>query len=270
MKRLIYISGVLFSLQVQAQEVWDEVDSLLMAEGYDLSDTAYQYEIENDILSYLPEDTSAKHLYKNGYAAIDKFAISVGPKHNDIGELSLALTSKFSSDADKVRSIFRWMTEYISYDCEMYHNMPEGKTYKNPTKQEWDAILVKEDKDLAKKTLKNKKGVCEGYSVLFVELCRASGIECEKVSGHVIKSNGAISGHAWNSVKIDGKSFLVDVTWASGYADKAVKVFTKEFDGFYYLTPSNEFIKTHLPDEDRNQFLPKPLTKQQFASINGK
>ena len=57
--------------------------------------------------------------------------------------------------------------------------------------------------------------VCEGYSKAFKYLCDQAGIECYLVTGTMSSSGTANSGsdnHMWNIVRLDGKSYLVDVT----------------------------------------------------------
>ncbi len=52
------------------------------------------------------------------------------------------------------------------------------------------------------------KALCEGYSRAFKLLCNKAGIECDLIVGTVEDT-----GHMWNSVNIDSKHSLVDVTW---------------------------------------------------------
>ena len=50
--------------------------------------------------------------------------------------------------------------------------------------------------------------VCEGYSNTFKLFMDMLGIECDIITG-----TAKAGGHAWNRVSIDGKYYLVDVTW---------------------------------------------------------
>ena len=47
-------------------------------------------------------------------------------------------------------------------------------------------------------------GVCDSYSKAYVLLCQAAGITIERATG---------SGHAWNTLMIDGKWYQADPTW---------------------------------------------------------
>lgn len=59
--------------------------------------------------------------------------------------------------------------------------------------------------------------VCEGYSKAFQYLCDLGGIECYTVTGYM---NGG--GHMWNTVVLDGKSYLVDITNCDGDENSAI------------------------------------------------
>ena len=64
--------------------------------------------------------------------------------------------------------------------------------------------------------------VCEGYAKSFKVICDLLGIPCVLIGGTVVQ-NGKIQGHMWNGVQINGKWYLMDVTWddtASGHTYK--------------------------------------------------
>ncbi|KSV58247.1 transglutaminase domain-containing protein [Acetivibrio ethanolgignens] len=54
----------------------------------------------------------------------------------------------------------------------------------------------------------DKRAVCEGYAKAYKYYMDRAGVPCEMVGG---RSRGV--GHAWNQVKIEGKWYMVDVTW---------------------------------------------------------
>lgn len=55
------------------------------------------------------------------------------------------------------------------------------------------------------------KVVCEGYAKAFQYLCDLGGLDCYTVTGQMGGGTGA-GPHMWNIVRLDGKSYLVDVT----------------------------------------------------------
>lgn len=56
--------------------------------------------------------------------------------------------------------------------------------------------------------LVNGKANCQGFTDAFYTLCRMAGLEAGKVTG---EANSAL--HVWNTVKIDNKWYMTDVTW---------------------------------------------------------
>ncbi len=66
----------------------------------------------------------------------------------------------------------------------------------------------------------HKKCVCEGYAETLRNALALKGIECRYVRGENIKTS---SNHAWNQVKIGGKWFNVDLTWAIEWIPDAIR-----------------------------------------------
>jgi transglutaminase/protease-like cytokinesis protein 3 len=207
-----------------------------------------------------------------GYEAADKHALNLDKKYKKIPELAEDLAAPFFSDEEKVRSIFIWITDNIAYNCPEFHSDKAQRvsfSYRTPGE-----LAEKRKKfyyEYATKVLKNRKGICEGYSVLFQELCLANGIPCEIVIGVAsdnVNKIGRLKGkknfstnHAWVKVKIGNDWFYADPTWASGYCDRAVKKFFKSYNPEYYLTPVDKLYPTHAVNEkqtgQRNSLLVK-------------
>ena len=63
--------------------------------------------------------------------------------------------------------------------------------------------------------LVEKKAVCEGYAESLQYLLQRAGIQSIEVFGYGITDpeTGAGENHAWNIVRIDGKYYLIDLTW---------------------------------------------------------
>ncbi len=155
------------------------------------------------------------------------------------------------NDFEKAWAIFKWITYNISYDT------------KN--------ILLKKDV-ASKKVLKRRVTICEGYSNLFADLADLAGLRSVVIPGHS-KGYGFVPGqpikvllnHAWNAVKIEGSWYLLDATWGAGHLNDN-KRFAKSFTPHYFLTPPEEFIYDHYPEEKRQQLLARPLTMDEYLS----
>ncbi len=58
--------------------------------------------------------------------------------------------------------------------------------------------------------VKNKMGVCDNYSALFVVLTRRIGLESYLVSGQVSKKGGGTTGHTWVIIKVGSEYYTFD------------------------------------------------------------
>jgi hypothetical protein len=167
-------------------------------------------------------------------------------------ELSQYLTDQCVTQHEKVRSIYTWIATNISYDKQFLH---EGQS---------------RNTQLADAVWDNRLAVCEGYAILFNSMCRASGIESRLIKGYVrefMDLELKLPNHAWNSVKIDGKWHLLDVTWASVNAESLHRneaanngLKTKYKLDHFFLVDPEKMIVTHLPED--------PYWQLQFNTID--
>jgi hypothetical protein len=164
--------------------------------------------------------------------------------------LAAYLIEPARDDREKAWSIYCWIADRIAYNAEA---LLAGKFPKDCS---------------AEAVLNSRLTVCEGYANLFLALCEEAKVEVVKVHGHCkgygyIRGDQATTNHAWNAIKLDGTWGLVDVTWGTGYLNSA-KEFTKRFDNFYFLTPPEEFIFSHLPETQKWQFLDPPVSREDY------
>lgn len=186
------------------------------------------------------------------FSALDKKTIEVAvPANVTVELLSQKLASLAVTDTDKVRVFYVWIAHNIAYDYQAYKsgNIPE---------QSPQAVL------------EQRKAVCQGYSELFYRLCKLNHIPCYVITGYS-KGFGYKPGkkftqtdHAWNAVKLNGKWYLIDVTWAAGYLN-ANNAFVKQFNEAYFLTLPEKFIFKHLPADPMWQLLPNPIDITLFS-----
>lgn len=138
---------------------------------------------------------------------------------------------QFTTEREKCRAIFRWITNNIKFDWSVKNDYKKDRT---------DPLIV----------YKTKKAVRAGYASLFKAMCEEAKIKCEYISGESITSNNYGS-HAWNIVKLDGVWYIMDVTWATGNTtDKLSSIKnTKIIDETWWMANYNEFIKSHKTDD---------------------
>lgn len=200
------------------------------------------------------------------YTIIDKYSSSVD--YIGLDSLANKLTAPFSNDSEKVRSIFYWITQHISYDVYQYHH---------PVTQHFGTLGFEDSAEAvsafcalnAEKVIEKRMGVCEDYADLFKALCDKNRIECVKISGYAKTDLDKIGkpideNHAWNAVKINGDWKLIDACWASGYTNTAITEFTKEFKEYYYCTPPEMFVLNHYPSDSNWQLTNRHISISDF------
>jgi len=100
------------------------------------------------------------------------------------------------TDFEKVAEISKWVHNNLEYD-----------------------LNYKDVNISASETLKNGKGVCSEYSVLFQGLARAIGFETRSVLGWVISQYDEpyeFQAHSWSEVKLGDYYIPIDSTWGEG------------------------------------------------------
>jgi hypothetical protein len=180
------------------------------------------------------------------YSKADSIAINFDPIFNSSQKLAIKLTKDLATEHEKFRVLFRWVTDHITYDYRQKSTDP-------------------------KQVLKKRGAVCSGYANLLQQLCKYAGIECEIVNGYAkvdeVNHIGKIDkpDHAWNSVKLYNKWYLVDATWAAGFVNK--RRFTKKFNEFYYLTNPDQFIYRHFPVAKKWTLSTKKINLKEFGKM---
>lgn len=198
-----------------------------------------------------------KTLKPDEFYSLDEYARKT-PKQNekDIKTLAEYLIKPATSDMEKVRVIFTWVTTHVRYDADAFNsgNYPDYS---------------------AENVLESKKAICEGYSNLFKALCEAAGLEAEKVTGYAkgygynIGDKFTDTDHAWNAVKIDNRWRLFDATWGSGFGTKknSKLVSTLKFEPYWFNVNPKAFIFTHFPLQSKWQLTGGSLTLDKYETM---
>jgi transglutaminase/protease-like cytokinesis protein 3 len=183
--------------------------------------------------------------------------------------LAQQLTLPYTTEKEKVESIFRWITDNISYQS----NSPiiRSKQNRKPLEDDDTSMVLKPlNERVAENVLRRREAVCDGYARLFKTLCDFAGIQSELVTGYATGYRTTIfrSNHTWNAVSIDSKWYLLDATWASGYINYRGE-YVKSYDARYFLTPPHLFIKDHYPEDMKwslmsNNYVPVEFKKSPF------
>jgi len=215
------------------------------------------------ILFFLPLRFFSQVGQTNFYT-IDSKVESIPVANTDT--LAKQLASLGKTDREKVRAIFRWITEHIDYNV-----MPFGQRKKIPRQfynepDDSNVALPPLNERIAAKILNTGVAFCDGYSRLFKTLCEHAGINAEVIYGYArTNSNRRFAvNHAWNSVYIDSTWYLLDVTWASGVISYGNE-YIRQYNDFYFLTPPSDFIRDHYPEDLQWTLLKDPPIYREYG-----
>jgi Transglutaminase-like superfamily len=156
----------------------------------------------------------------------------------NVAEIADAITSKFSSNEDKSRAIFYWIANNIAIDSKAVKQNDEK--YKLP-----------------EKVIELRKATPLGFSLLVQEMCSYAKIRCLSVDGYVknfaseINEKADDKNYSWNVVQL-GQSpetwYYIDACRASGFLDKKLTIFTKQFTSQYFFAEKKLFNLVYFPD----------------------
>ena len=185
-----------------------------------------------------------------------------GASLNNLPILASGLTSELETEVEQFRAIYYWV-------C---HNVQSGYGLKEINdrnryrlKDDFEALAAWDrqfKKDLIQRLLQDKVTLCSGYAFLLRQLSQLAGIQVVIINGYGTTPDMKIQdlqspNHAWNAVLLNGKWYLCDATWSSGYIDLQAKRFVFDFEPAYFLMTADRFARDHQP-EDKEWLLEEP------------
>jgi len=184
-----------------------------------------------------------------------------------VDSLAAKLTTSYTTDIEKTRAIFSWIAQHIGYNTAVL-NVGKGYRSSKYVFDPADTISSKSaTEQTAERVLRRRVAVCDGYAKLFKTLCDYAGIESEVILGYgkcyLEKDVKFKTNHTWNAVRIDSSWYLLDVTWASGFVTFSNE-FVFQLDEAYFLTPPQQFILDHYPEDLKWCLLEHPPTLREF------
>ena len=188
-------------------------------------------------LFFLTLTTSAQD--SEDYTETGRNVISIPDSQtHSTSDIACYINKYTRDDIQKVRSIYVWVITHISYD-----------------KTRPERVILNEDRNkLVTATLEKRKGVCEHFASLFIDICNKCGLKSYVIGGYT-RQNGSVdkTPHAWCTVLIDKKWSLYDPTWDAG------SVATN-----YFCVSPTVFIQMHMPFDPMFQLLDYPLSYDDF------
>jgi transglutaminase-like putative cysteine protease len=188
----------------------------------------------------------------------------------DQKKLTELLTKDLNSEVEKFRAIFKWITNNVSYNIDLFNESTKQEAelrFKKKKLERWRAGF---NKKILKKLIINKSTICFGYASLLETMCGFTGIQCEIINGYGRTTRDKIGygkmDHAWNAVYIKDKWYLCDPTWSSGYVDEEYNRFKRKFDKNYFLSDSFMFSVNHYPKNTSWLLLHEKPTLKDFQN----
>ncbi len=180
-------------------------------------------------------------------ASVDAYARSLpfyGEK--DLIRITDSLTGRFSTDLEKGRAIFAWLTEYIAYDCGGRNRLAsEPDQAVHP--------LYYTQQQLAN-IMKTRRTRCDGYAFMFRLMCRLAGVYATTREGYARFAGENVDpatvepNHAWNAVCYDGVWHECDLTAAAGQCGDGQ--FVRQYTEAYFSMSEKLMGRLYIPIED--------------------
>ncbi len=167
-----------------------------------------------------------------------------------------ALTQTLTTDREKARALFTWLTANVRYDLDGMDRDGYRGTSTEVAEQKRHSLLA---------AYRKGKGICEDYSRLFEVMASAVGLEVAFIPGKSAEYRGGGGKHAWNAVKLDGRWALLDATWGAGTVDGEDGRYHAQFQPGFFDTDPHLFVLNHLPDDPKWQLLETPVEKRAFG-----
>lgn len=148
--------------------------------------------------------------------------------------------------ARRIKAIHDFVATHLAYDAESYYagRYPDQRA---------EAVFA------------SGLAVCAGYANLMKAIADVTGDEVVIVVGDArgMSSDVEGEGHAWNAARVDGRWYLLDATWDSGYLKD--RAFVREYRSDYLFVPPALIGVTHFPEDPAWQLRERPLSRGEFA-----
>ena len=206
-----------------------------------------RYKLTSILLLYFTVLVSAQSTAR--YVDTDVRAMQI-PKASTrtVEDIATYIKANFSTDEEKARAAFYWISQTISYDIA---NMNTINYYDN-------------EQQVVDEVMKSRKGVCMHYATLMSRICNRAGVKTFVVGGYT-RQNGKVDilSHAWNVSFVNGKWQIIDPTWGTGQIVNGK--FVRQLNNEFFLMQPEEGIKSHCPFDPMWQLLQYPIDNNNFS-----
>ncbi|MBC3542193.1 transglutaminase domain-containing protein [Rufibacter sediminis] len=191
----------------------------------------------------------AQKTSRDSYAVPSVAPVIPAAQTKSVDGIAHFINRHYKTPQEKVQAIYQWLAANVVYDVQA---LSLGPQY-----YERQALITQ--------TLATRKALCQGYAEVFHALCAQTGIPSYLITGFVVpRSTSTPRSHAWCAAQLDGQWYLFDPTWGAGQLENGT--FVSRINQRYYMVPPARMVQTHLPFDPLWQFLPQPLTYEEFLS----
>lgn len=193
----------------------------------------------------------------NPYNSLDSYVRACPAEvETDVPSLAAYLQARTTSDIEKARAIYVWLTDNVHYDDDGFNSgnysdtSPEG-------------------------VLANRRSVCDGYSSLFYALGQEMDLDVLKITGYAKGysyrpgKRFSRSDHAWNAVRINNEWRIFDATWGA-INSKTINgklVSTQAYDEYWFDVDPYEAIFNHYPEDPAHAFVEPSISLRQYEQF---
>ena len=231
---------------------YEEFKGIIVSDNYVLNKNIYPnlfsaLVLRNNVILKESKESSVRRPFYIGIESNEIVSNKMIKNAFNLKDLVSYLIRDEKSEKEKVLKISQFICRSISYDFDGYYS--GNYSYKQS--------------DVFEILTGNKRvAVCAGYANIFDSLAKIANLQTKVIIGNT-KTDFAdlqkIQGlHAWNSVRIEGKEYLIDVTWADNYS-------TEKIDMKWMFVNPKIMIGTHFPDEKDDQLLENPTSVEDFV-----
>ena len=170
--------------------------------------------------------------------------ISSSTYNYNYSEIAKTITEGCTNDYQKIKAIYQWICENISYDT----------SFKIRT---------------ADACYQARKGICQAYNELLYKIASAAGIKVEFVDGMSKDKTGYIEkkGHSWLfAYTSEDRGIFMDPTWGAGYVEGNTFFRRKNCLTWFNVDPE-WLIFSHYPRDITFQLIDRPMYQQEFMAL---
>lgn len=224
-------------------------------------DALYEAAEGDEGLDGLPITEPTDFLSATNLGLVDKnarFVRDLPPTINAAGLAQQYLCRPYRSDVQRLRAIFTWVSERVSWE------------------EDFESVDPSPNVD-TRRVIQTRRGCTQEIAVLVAEMCAAVGIHAEVVRGYLKTpgesiefENAARPNHYWDALIIDGEWRIMDCVIANPTNPRRglyTSCGNQAAEGWYFLARPTEICWTHVPLLPEQQHVVPPSPHEVLMAL---